>query len=165
MTASKTGATPELSHRQRRFVELYCLRLEAASAAAEAGYSKRNAKRIGHQLLQKPYIAEAVRKRQHAMSEKTDLDEAWVLERLRRNVERCMQAEPVLDREGNETGEYKFDASGANRALELIGRHLAMFTDRIRVDPVEELTDDELNDRITDKLNALGTARAAPTAH
>ena len=29
-----------------------------------------------------------------------------------------------------ETGEYKFDASGAVRALELLGKHLKLFTEK-----------------------------------
>lgn len=32
-----------------------------------------------------------------------------------------------MDKEGNETGEYRFDSAGANRALELLGRHLGMW--------------------------------------
>jgi hypothetical protein len=39
-------------------------------------------------------------------------------------------AEPVLDREGNPTGEYTSQASSAIRALELIGKELGMFTGR-----------------------------------
>ena len=35
----------------------------------------------------------------------------------------CMQAEPVIVG-GEPTGEYKFDSSGANKALELVGKHV-----------------------------------------
>ena len=42
-----------------------------------------------------------------------------------------MQAVPVLDRDGNPMGSYNFNASGANRALELMGKHLGMFIDKI----------------------------------
>jgi hypothetical protein len=54
----------------------------------------------------------------------------WVLERLRENVERSMQAKPVLDKEGQPTGEYRYEAAAANRALELIGKEIGMFVDR-----------------------------------
>ena len=40
-----------------------------------------------------------------------------------------MQAVPVMDREGHETGEWEFDSGGANRALELLGKHLQLFGD------------------------------------
>lgn len=68
---------------------------------------------------------------------KTGLDREWVISRLMTVVERCMQAEPVKDKDGNETGEYKFDSNGANRALQLLGSELGMFT------PKEEKPGDE----------------------
>lgn len=58
----------------------------------------------------------------------------WVLNNLKVITERCMQAEPVLVREGNEwveSGEYRFDSSGANKSLELIGKHLKLFTEKV----------------------------------
>jgi hypothetical protein len=41
-----------------------------------------------------------------------------------------MQAEPVRDKDGNPTGEYRYDGAVANKALELLGRHLGMFADK-----------------------------------
>src|SRR5271165_3921042 len=54
----------------------------------------------------------------------------WVLTSLKNVAKRCMQAEPVLDSKGRPTGEYTFQASGANRALELLGKEYGMFVDR-----------------------------------
>jgi len=53
----------------------------------------------------------------------------WVLERLVSNVNRAMQAEAVTLR-GAPTGEYRYDGSVANRALELIGKELGLFGER-----------------------------------
>ena len=53
-----------------------------------------------------------------------------MLERLKENVERSMQAKPILDKEGRPTGEYRYEAAAANRALELIGKEIGMFFDR-----------------------------------
>jgi len=53
---------------------------------------------------------------------------AWVIMKLKEVAERCMQAQPVKVN-GKETGLYVFDSSGANRALELIGKHLRVFGD------------------------------------
>ena len=64
------------------------------------------------------------------------VNKGWVIDRLKKVVERCMQAEPVMkmvDGELQETGEYKFDSSGANKALELIGKELGMFSTKIDV--------------------------------
>lgn len=57
---------------------------------------------------------------------KTGLDREWVISRLMQVVDRCMQAEPVLVK-GEPTGEYKFDASGANNALKMLGDTMGLF--------------------------------------
>lgn len=44
-----------------------------------------------------------------------------------------MEAEAVLDAEGKPTGEYKYNGSVANRALELLGKERGMFIDRKEV--------------------------------
>lgn len=62
--------------------------------------------------------------------ERFALSRAWVLERLRENVERAMQARPVFDSDGRETGEYRYNGMVANRALELLGKELGMFVDK-----------------------------------
>lgn len=41
-----------------------------------------------------------------------------------------MQAKEVRDSKGNGTGIYVFDSKGANRSLELIGKHLGMFVEK-----------------------------------
>ncbi len=59
-------------------------------------------------------------------------------------MERCKQAEPVTYQNGNPVmidtpdGEiapaYKFDAAAVLKGAELLGRHLALFTDKAVVD-------------------------------
>jgi hypothetical protein len=56
-----------------------------------------------------------------------------------------MQTVPVTkhkeDDEGEvvEIGEFQFNATGALKSLELLGRHLKMFTDKIEVGGINEL--------------------------
>jgi hypothetical protein len=61
---------------------------------------------------------------------KNGLDRSWVVSRLMTVVERCMQAEQVLDKKGMPTGDYTFDSGGATRALHLLGSELGMFKDK-----------------------------------
>ncbi len=122
-----------LTDRQSRFVQEYLLDLNATQAAARAGYSVKTANEQGARLLANVSVAQAVRQAQAARAERTQLTQDWVLERLRETVERCMQAEPVKDSEGGSTGLYKFNAAGANKALELIGKHLGMFIEKHEV--------------------------------
>jgi phage terminase small subunit len=84
------------------------------------------------------YIGSLLEERQKRL----EMDEDWVVGRLRDVHDRCMQNEPVfgagsqlMDAEGEPTGEvipiyYKFDAAGAIKSLELIGKHMKMFSDK-----------------------------------
>ena len=54
--------------------------------------------------------------------EKVALTQEWVLTRLMENAERALQHIAVLDKERKPTGEYRYDGSVANRALELLGK-------------------------------------------
>ena len=116
--------------------------LNGTQAAIRAGYSKRSAREIARENLIKPLIASALYQRLSEKRRETELSEKWVLDRLEEIAERCMQARPVLDSKGNqkftETANgrmvpaYTFDSSGANRSVELIGKHFATFIDRVQ---------------------------------
>lgn len=123
----------DLTPKQAKFVEEYIVDLNATQAAIRAGYSKDTAEQIGYQQLQKTSVTEALKVKQAALAEKMQINQEWVITRLQQVAERCMQAEPVLDRDGAETGEYIFQAAGANKALELIGKHLGLFNDKLDV--------------------------------
>lgn len=91
--------------------------------------------------------------------EKAGISKAWVIERLRENAERAMQVEAVTDREGRETGEFRYEGSVANRALELLGKELGMFIDRREQGApgeFEKLEDSVLVERVIAELVASG---------
>jgi phage terminase small subunit len=119
-----------LTPKQQRFVELYLLDLNATLAYRDSyGVTDRVAASSGCRLLGNPNVAEAIRLAQQARSERTAIDQDYVLQRLRQNVERCMQIEPVKDKDGNPLGMFKWEPSAANGALKLLGQHLGMFGD------------------------------------
>lgn len=60
----------------------------------------------------------------------TALTKEWVIEMLTQNVAKAMQATAVKDDEGNPIGEYSYQGSVANRALELLGKEMGMFIER-----------------------------------
>lgn len=122
-----------LTPKQQRFVDEYLIDLNATQAAIRAGYSRATARVIGAENLTKPAVAAAIATRQQVRAEQSELNEQWILDRLKENVHRAMQAEPVRDREGNPTGEYLYAGNVANKALELIGKHRGMFVDRSEV--------------------------------
>lgn len=51
----------------------------------------------------------------------------WIVMKWMEMVSRCMQAEAVLDKEGEPTGEWKFDSRGAGAVLHDMAAHFGMF--------------------------------------
>lgn len=75
-------------------------------------------------------ILARVKELQNFTAEMAVLDRSWVISRLMSNADRAMQSESIKDADGKETGEYKYDGTVANRALELLGKELGMFVER-----------------------------------
>jgi phage terminase small subunit len=133
--------TQKLTPKQQRFVDEYLVDLNATQAAIRAGYSQKTARAIGAENLTKPDIAAAIEASRAKATEKAELSVGWVLESLRAVAKRCMQSEPVLDKRGDPvmvetpSGDlapaYTFQAPAANRSLELLGKYLGMFPDKV----------------------------------
>lgn len=88
---------------------------------------------------------------------KTGLNREWVISRLMTVVDRCMQAEPVLDRKGEPTGEFQFDSAGANTALRMLGDTMGLFK------PAEKKPEDEYANLSDDDITRIVAELAAQT--
>ena len=106
------------------FCKEYLVDLNATQAAIRAGYSEKTSKDMGCQNLAKPNINEYIAKLMQERTERVQIDADWVLLSAKKVFDRCMQQEDVTDRDGGSTGEWKFEHSGANKALEIIGKHV-----------------------------------------
>ena len=73
---------PDLTPKQARFVEEYLIDLNATQAAIRAGYSAKNADKIGSEVLGKTRVAEAVAEAQAARSERAEITQDMVLREL-----------------------------------------------------------------------------------
>jgi len=111
-----------LNPRQELFIQEYLIDLNATQAAIRAGYSKRTAQRTGSENLSKPLISAAIQAALQERMERIQINSDWVLREQVRVYHRLMGDIPVLDADGNPTDVYKFDAFGALRALENIGK-------------------------------------------
>lgn len=142
-----------MTDKQAKFIEEYLKHPNAKEAAIAAGFAEKSAKERGCQLLKIPEISEEIKKRQSEVSKQTGIDKAWVLNRFKEISDRCMTAEPVMIFDGEawvESGEYKFDSGGANKATEMIGKHIGFFeADNAQKAPklnVESLSNDAINE-------------------
>ena len=122
-----------LTQKQDSFVQEYMIDLNATKAAIRAGYSKNNADKIGSRLVGNSRVAEAIREAKEECARRTGLTADYVIQSLMDVVRRCMGGSPVLNMSGKQVVDennmplWKFDSSGANRALELLGKHIGLF--------------------------------------
>ncbi len=124
-----------LSDKQERFCREYITDHDATKAAIRSGYSHKTAGAIGAENLKKPQIRTRIEELEIPVCERLGITHQYVLTTLKEIRDKSLQAVPVMkyDREQKrmiETGQYVFDSNGANRATELMMKHLGMLTER-----------------------------------
>lgn len=125
--------TSKLNEKQKLFCQEYLVDLNATQAAIRAGYKPKNANRVASENLTKLDIQNYIAELKQDRVERVQITQDEVLADLLEIKGRCMQARPVVgmfgqqvkDSEGNNI--WKFDAKGATKAIELIGKHIGFF--------------------------------------
>ena len=112
----------DLTPKQMRFVDEYLIDLNATAAATRAGYSEKNAGKIGPELLGKTRITQALAERLKARQERTEITQDYVLKNLKKIADRASDYHDAPHMQA------------ANKALELLGKHLGMFRDSVQMD-------------------------------
>ena len=155
--------------KQKRFCAEYLVDLNATQAAIRAGYSPASAWSIGYELLKKPDIRARIDKGIAEQERRTGINADRVLRELGRiafvSAPDLVNMDDATLKEGASADDLAAIASvkvktipgpmgdGAEReirladklkALELIGKHLGMFTDKVELNAVEavQIVDD-----------------------
>ena len=163
-----------MTKKQKRFVEEYLIDLNATQAAIRAGYSPDTAQQMGSENLSKPVIKNAIDRGIADRSRRTginqdrviqeiaklaflnpvdviDMDEATVKGEANRDDTACIasvKVKVIPTEDGNIT-EREVKTYDKLKALELLGKHLGMFNDKLKLDgyvPVVIVGDDQLED-------------------
>ncbi len=123
----------KLTDKQSCFVDEYLIDLNATQAAIRAGYSEHTAQVIGAENLSKPIIQNAINERMTERALRTKRNADNVLTDLA--TIRVSAMTLILDKDGNKV---MVNINAALRALELEGKHLAMWTDKHQLSGVDD---------------------------
>lgn len=166
--------TPLSNGKHEHFCQLVANGESGTKAYVLAGYSEQGAAASASRLLKNAQICErlaflrSMKEEQHAevvreVVTKAGLTKEWIIAQLMENVAMAKQAEPVLDRKGEFTGEYQQNLPAANKALELLGSEIGMFIKKQEVGKPGEfndLSDAELERQRVELERELGIGSA-----
>lgn len=105
----------KLTAKQEAFCREYCVDFNATQAAKRAGYSEDTAYSTGWENLKKPEITNRIAELQKTHNKKIDLNREYVINNIQEIAELAKN-------------DANFNA--ALKALELLGKHLAIFTEK-----------------------------------
>lgn len=149
-----------ITEKQKKFVEEYLIDLNATQAAIRAGYSVKNAGKIGHELLEKTRISNEVTKKIAERSRRTGINADRVLIELAKiafaNADDIIESKDATLKEnasrddlaaiqsikvktfGEDGVEREIKLADKLKALDMLGRHLGMWNDKLQVSGMEE---------------------------
>lgn len=148
-----------MTAKQERFVQEYLIDLNATQAAIRAGYSPKTAQEQSARLLSKVMIQTAISRAQAERSRRTginqdrvirelakvaflnpvdviDMDDATIQGQANRDDTACIASVKVktIPTDDGPITEREVKTYDKLKALELLGKHLGMFTDKLRVE-------------------------------
>ena len=148
----------KLTDKQKKFVEEYLIDLNATQSAIRAGYSPKTANEQGSRLLANVSIQEAISKAMAERSRRTGINQDRIVQELARiafvkitdvvdpdgeiNTNAsdddlaCIESYKVEDSDSVNGSSSKREVKLASKikALELLGKHVGMWNDKIQVD-------------------------------
>lgn len=134
------------NQRRERFARELAAGKTAKDAYVAAGYSANDSNAA--QLSKHPEIQQRLTEINSMATEHAVISKAWILNSLQEVAQRCM-------------GD-KWNAMGANKALELLGKEAGMFIERQEVGQpgtFAEMTDDQKRERAMALSKELGLAK------
>lgn len=142
----------KLTEKQKMFCKYYIVDLNATDAARKAGYSKKTANRIASENLTKLVIHNEIQRLLKKRSEKLEIKAEDVLLDILDTRSTCKNNMLKTDNMGNDIIDGAA-VTGRNKANELLGKHLKLFTEKMEHSGTIEhkyadLSDDELEEKI-----------------
>lgn len=152
----------KLTEKQQRFVDEYLIDLNATQAAIRAGYSINNADKIGSELLGKTRVSEAISKAMAERSKRTGINQDRIVLELAKiafvkitdvvNSDceiltdadeadlaaiESVKVKTIPTKSGEAGIEREVKLASKLKAIELLGKHLGMWKDKVEVSGLE----------------------------
>lgn len=127
----ETPTYDRLKGRQKILVEEYLLDYNRQKAMKRAGYSQISAASVSSEYFNKPHIIKSIAEKEsqilYLLEKKRTVSKKYIIEVLKENITRAMQQKPVLDKQGQPTGEYLWSGSVVVSSCKLLGEYLKMW--------------------------------------
>jgi len=108
----------DLTKCQKEFVEYYLLTLNPFEAAILAGYPRDDAVKYGKALLNSKRVVSKIKERVQNQAETLYVTRSYIMDKLLKIIEFSMEEEPILNKDGEQTGRFKLrDCASALKAL------------------------------------------------
>lgn len=159
-----------MTQKQKRFIEEYLIDLNATQAAIRAGYSPDTAQQTGSENLSKPVIRAQIDRAMAERSKRTGVNAERVIQELAKiafvNAAEVIDPKTATVKEdalpedtaaiqsvkvktfGEDGLEREIKMADKLKALELLGKHLGMFKDRIELSGGLDTEKSKLDDLI-----------------
>lgn len=165
----------KLTEKQKRFCEEYLIDLNATQAAIRAGYSGKTAYSMGQRILKNVEVQEYIFKLQQKRSERTEITADRVIRELAaiafsdRTKIAKVNANGIVEIAATDTlpdeikktiasikeGKFGIEVSSYDKikALELLGKHLGMFTEHREDENAKEQEIPKLYEALTEEYD------------
>lgn len=125
------------------YLEIY----QSDTYGSAASGASRLVKKINIQL----YISHLINER----SKNLKISSSFVITGLMENYSRCMQSEPVIGKDGEPIGIYNFNPAAANKALELIGKHIQMWDKKAETPGNQKIFESIIEKLMLNQINPI----------
>lgn len=149
----------KMTKKQEKFIEEYLIDLNATQSAIRAGYSAKTAHQIGKELLKREAVAEVLELRMAEEARRTGFNQERILRELAKiafvnigdivdvntggvkddvlpdelAVIESVKVKKMFSKNGDPIEEREVKMASKMKALELLGKHIGMFSDKFDV--------------------------------